>query len=170
MKIPLFTTPVGTPGCHYSTTPRRVTDDWTLAARLPKKTLYKHPDDVDFVVGVQLEELDFPGTTMPHSQISALIPSLFSFFGVGNSDRFSPGYAVLCCILAALQYFGRAQLGCSSDEGTPIQTLVQQLLDEGARLTGSWYKSALENYRALWSTTAMFEAATLYYSYYSLLG
>ncbi|KAJ6569058.1 heme peroxidase [Mycena capillaripes] len=60
------------------------------------KRLYKYPDDVDFVVGVQLEELNFPGTTMP---ISALIPSLFSLFGLGNSDRFSPGYAVMRCIL-----------------------------------------------------------------------
>lgn len=30
---------------------------------------------------------------------SALIPSLFSLFGVGNSDRFSPGFAVMRCIL-----------------------------------------------------------------------
>jgi hypothetical protein len=60
------------------------------------KRLYKTPDDVDFVVGVQLEEELFPGTTMP---VSALIPSLFSLFGVGNSDRFSPGFAVMRCIL-----------------------------------------------------------------------
>jgi len=60
------------------------------------KRLYKTPDDVDFVVGVQLEEELFPGTTMP---ISALIPSLFSLFGVGNSDRFSPGFAAMRCFL-----------------------------------------------------------------------
>lgn len=60
------------------------------------KRLYKTPNDVDFVVGVQLEEELFPGTTMP---VSALIPSLFSLFGVGNSDRFSPGFAVMRCIL-----------------------------------------------------------------------
>jgi hypothetical protein len=30
--------------------------------------------------------------------ISALIPSLFSLFGVGNSDRFSPGFAVTRCL------------------------------------------------------------------------
>jgi cytochrome P450 len=60
------------------------------------KRLYKTPDDVDLVVGVQLEEELFPGTTMP---ISALIPSLFSLFGVGNSDRFSPGFAVMRCLL-----------------------------------------------------------------------
>jgi len=59
------------------------------------KRLYKTPDDVDLVVGVQLEEELFPGTTMP---ISALIPSLFSLFGVGNSDRFSPGFAVMRCL------------------------------------------------------------------------
>ncbi|EJD49621.1 hypothetical protein AURDEDRAFT_182766 [Auricularia subglabra TFB-10046 SS5] len=60
------------------------------------KRLYKTPDDVDFVVGVQLEEELFPGTTMP---VSALIPSLFSLFGVGNSDRFCPGYAMMRCFL-----------------------------------------------------------------------
>jgi peroxidase len=60
------------------------------------KRLYKTPDDVDFVVGVQLEEELFPGTTMP---VSALIPSLFSLFGVGNSDRFSPGFAAMRCFL-----------------------------------------------------------------------
>ena len=49
------------------------------------RRLYKSPDDVDFVVGVQLDEEYFPGTTVPKS---ALIVSLFSLFGMGNSDRF----------------------------------------------------------------------------------
>jgi peroxidase len=30
---------------------------------------------------------------------SALIPSLFSLFGVGNSDRFSPGFASMRCFI-----------------------------------------------------------------------
>jgi peroxidase len=38
----------------------------------------------------------FPGTTVPSS---ALIISLFSLFGLGNSDRFSVGYAIMRCIL-----------------------------------------------------------------------
>src|ERR1700760_4245768 len=60
------------------------------------KTLYQTPDDVDLVVGVQLEEEMFPGTTVPKS---ALITSLFSLFGMGNSDRFSVGFAVMRCLL-----------------------------------------------------------------------
>ena len=60
------------------------------------KKLYKTPDEVDLVVGVQLDEEFFPGTTVPKS---ALIISLFSLFGMGNSDRFSVGYAVSRCLL-----------------------------------------------------------------------
>lgn len=60
------------------------------------KRLYKSPDDVDLVVGVQLDEEYFPGTTVPRS---ALIISLFSLFGMGNSDRFSIGFAVTRCLL-----------------------------------------------------------------------
>lgn len=48
------------------------------------------------VVGVQLEEEMFPGTTVPKS---ALIISLFSLFGMGNSDRFSVGFAMMRCLL-----------------------------------------------------------------------
>ncbi|KAF5591116.1 ankyrin [Fusarium pseudocircinatum] len=58
--------------------------------------LYKHPDDVDLVVGCQLDEEFFPGTTVPKS---ALIISLFSLFGMGNSDRFSIGFAMMRCLL-----------------------------------------------------------------------
>jgi hypothetical protein len=58
--------------------------------------LYNRPDDVDLVVGVQLEEDMFPGTTVPRS---ALIVSLFSLFGMGNSDRFSIGFAMMRCLL-----------------------------------------------------------------------
>ena len=60
------------------------------------KRLYKTPDDVDLTVGVQLEEEMFPGTTVPKS---ALIISLFSLFGMGNSDRFSVGFAMMRCLL-----------------------------------------------------------------------
>jgi cytochrome P450 len=60
------------------------------------KRLYKSPDHVDLVVGVQLEEEMFPGTTVPKS---ALIISLFSLFGMGNSDRFSVGFAMMRCLL-----------------------------------------------------------------------
>ncbi len=60
------------------------------------KRLYATPDDVDLVVGVQLEEEMFPGTTVPKS---ALIISLFSLFGRGNSDRFSVGFTMMRCLL-----------------------------------------------------------------------
>ena len=60
------------------------------------RRLYNSPDDVDFVVGVQLDEEYFPGTTVPKS---ALIVSLFSLFGMGNSDRFSVGFAMMRCLL-----------------------------------------------------------------------
>lgn len=60
------------------------------------KRLYSSPDEVDLVVGVQLEEEMFPGTTVPKS---SLIISLFSLFGLGNSDRFSVGYAMMRCFL-----------------------------------------------------------------------
>jgi len=60
------------------------------------KRLYKTPDDVDLVVGVQLDEEIFPGTTIPKT---AAIISLFSLFGMGNSDRFSVGFAIMRCLL-----------------------------------------------------------------------
>ncbi|KAK8073414.1 Alpha-dioxygenase 1 [Apiospora phragmitis] len=60
------------------------------------KKLYKHPDEVDLVVGCQLDEENFPGTTVPKA---SLIISLFSLFGMGNSDRFSIGYAMMRCFL-----------------------------------------------------------------------
>lgn len=60
------------------------------------KRLYSHPDDVDLVVGCQLDEEWFPGTTVPKS---ALIISLFSLFGMGNSDRFSIGFSMMRCLL-----------------------------------------------------------------------
>lgn len=60
------------------------------------KRLYNTVDDVDLVVGVQLEEEMFPGTTIPKS---SLIISLFSLFGMGNSDRFSIGFAMMRCLL-----------------------------------------------------------------------
>jgi cytochrome P450 len=60
------------------------------------KRLYKSVDEVDLVVGVQLEEQMFPGTTIPKS---ALIISLFSLFGMGNSDRFSIGFGMMRCLL-----------------------------------------------------------------------
>jgi len=77
---------------------RKTFEDFSTdpAAVAALKRLYKTPDDVDLVVGVQLEEEMFPGTTIP---ITATIPSLFSLFGVGNSDRFCPGYSVMRCFL-----------------------------------------------------------------------
>ena len=60
------------------------------------KKLYNSPDQVDLVVGIQLDEQMFPGTTVPKS---ALIISLFSLFGMGNSDRFSVGFAMMRCLL-----------------------------------------------------------------------
>ncbi|CVL08573.1 uncharacterized protein FPRN_13175 [Fusarium proliferatum] len=78
-----------------------IRDTWDKFSTDPEviqnlKTLYKHPDDVDLVVGCQLDEEWFPGTTVPKS---ALIISLFSLFGMGNSDRFSIGFAMMRCLL-----------------------------------------------------------------------
>ena len=60
------------------------------------KRLYATPYDVDLVVGVQLDEEFFPGTTIPKS---AAIVSLISLFGTGNSDRFSIAFAMMRCWL-----------------------------------------------------------------------
>jgi hypothetical protein len=60
------------------------------------RRLYSSPDEVDLVVGVQLDEDLFPGTTIP---LSAAITSLFSLFASGNSDRFGVGYAAMRCFL-----------------------------------------------------------------------
>lgn len=60
------------------------------------KRLYKTPDDVDLVVGCQLDESLFPHATIP---TSALIISLFSLISMGNSDRFSIGFAAMRCLL-----------------------------------------------------------------------
>ncbi|KAF5720968.1 hypothetical protein FMUND_3871 [Fusarium mundagurra] len=78
-----------------------IRDTWDKFSTDPQviqnlKKLYKHPDDVDLVVGCQLDEEYFPGTTVPKS---ALIISLFSLFGMGNSDRFSIGFAMMRCLL-----------------------------------------------------------------------
>ncbi|KAF5678240.1 hypothetical protein FCIRC_6523 [Fusarium circinatum] len=78
-----------------------IRDTWDKFSTDPEviqnlKNLYKHPDDVDLVVGCQVDEEWFPGTTVPKS---ALIISLFSLFGMGNSDRFSIGFAMMRCIL-----------------------------------------------------------------------
>jgi hypothetical protein len=60
------------------------------------RRLYTSPDEVDLVVGCQLDEELFPGTTIPKS---ALIISLFSLIQMGISDRFSIGYAMMRCLL-----------------------------------------------------------------------
>ncbi len=60
------------------------------------KKLYKSPDEVDLVVGCQLDETLFPHATIP---TSALIISLFSLINMGNSDRFSIGFAAMRCWL-----------------------------------------------------------------------
>ncbi|KAF4952934.1 hypothetical protein FGADI_6367 [Fusarium gaditjirri] len=78
-----------------------IRDTWEKFSTDPQviqdlKKLYTHPDDVDLVVGCQLDEEWFPGTTVPKS---ALIISLFSLFGMGNSDRFSIGFAMMRCLL-----------------------------------------------------------------------
>lgn len=60
------------------------------------KRLYKTPDDVDLVVGCQLDETLFPHATIPSS---SLIVSLFSLISMGNADRFSIGFAAMRCLL-----------------------------------------------------------------------
>ncbi|KAH6980144.1 heme peroxidase [Fusarium venenatum] len=78
-----------------------IRDTWSKFSSDPEvvrdlERLYDHPDDVDLVVGCQLDEEWFPGTTVPKS---ALIISLFSLFGMGNSDRFSIGFSMMRCLL-----------------------------------------------------------------------
>ncbi|CAK7199907.1 hypothetical protein SEUCBS139899_002594 [Sporothrix eucalyptigena] len=60
------------------------------------KKLYKSPDEVDLVVGCQLDETMFPSTSVPKS---SLIVSLFNLISMGNADRFSVGYAAMRCWL-----------------------------------------------------------------------
>ncbi|KAL1893313.1 hypothetical protein Sste5346_006490 [Sporothrix stenoceras] len=60
------------------------------------KKLYKSPDEVDLVVGCQLDETMFPATSVPRS---SLIVSLFNLISMGNADRFSVGYAAMRCWL-----------------------------------------------------------------------
>ncbi|KJR82079.1 uncharacterized protein SPSK_02952 [Sporothrix schenckii 1099-18] len=60
------------------------------------KTLYTSPDEVDLVVGCQLDETMFPATSVPKS---SLIVSLFNLISMGNADRFSVGYAAMRCWL-----------------------------------------------------------------------
>jgi len=60
------------------------------------KNLYQHPDEVDLIVGLQLDEEFFPGTTVPRG---FLIASLYSLFGIGSSDRFSVAYSSTLCLL-----------------------------------------------------------------------
>ncbi|KXJ90046.1 heme peroxidase [Microdochium bolleyi] len=60
------------------------------------RRLYKDPDEVDLVVGCQLDESLFPHITVP---ISSLIISLFSLISMGMSDRFSVGTAAMRCVL-----------------------------------------------------------------------
>lgn len=60
------------------------------------KRLYKTPEDVDLVVGCQLDESMFPRASIP---TSALIINLFSLICMGNSDRFSIGFAAMRCLL-----------------------------------------------------------------------
>lgn len=59
------------------------------------KRLYKSPDEVDLVIGCQLDESMFPHATIP---TSALIISHFSLISMGNSDRFI-GFAAMRCLL-----------------------------------------------------------------------
>ncbi|KAK1765407.1 heme peroxidase [Phialemonium atrogriseum] len=86
------------PGTNVTVPIRKRFEDFssdpTTVASLSR--LYATPDDVDLVVGVQLDEERFPGTTIPKS---AAIISLFSLFGTGNSDRFSVGFAMMRCWL-----------------------------------------------------------------------
>ncbi|CAK7243975.1 MAG: hypothetical protein STHCBS139747_005509 [Sporothrix thermara] len=60
------------------------------------KQLYRSPDEVDLVVGCQLDEAMFPSTSVPRS---SLIVSLFNLISMGNADRFSVGYAAMRCWL-----------------------------------------------------------------------
>ena len=60
------------------------------------KRLYRTPEEVDLVVGCQLDESFFPHASIP---TSSLVISLFSLISMGNSDRFSIGFAAMRCWL-----------------------------------------------------------------------
>jgi len=77
---------------------RETFEEFTSDPELVKelKRLYRTPDEVDFMVGLQLDEDYFPGTTVPNTM---LITSLFSLFGLAASDRFSIAYTGSLCFL-----------------------------------------------------------------------
>jgi len=60
------------------------------------KTLYDTPDDVDLLVGIQLDEQLYPKSSIPKS---AMVTSLIDLFKVAAYDRFSPAYSMMLCIL-----------------------------------------------------------------------
>lgn len=60
------------------------------------KQLYSHPDEVDLLVGVELDEESYPKTTAPRS---AVITSIINLFLVAAYDRFSPAYSMMQCLL-----------------------------------------------------------------------
>ena len=73
-------------------------EDFTSDRHMVKdlERLYKTPDDVDLVVGCQLDETFFPHSSVP---TSSLIISLFNLIAMANSDRFSVGFAAMRCLL-----------------------------------------------------------------------
>ncbi|EPE06557.1 animal heme peroxidase superfamily [Ophiostoma piceae UAMH 11346] len=87
MQKPSVVVPIRSTFEEFSTDPEAVAN---------LKRLYKTPDDVDLVVGCQLDETMFPHTTVP---TSSLIISLFNLISMGSADRFSVGYAAMRCWL-----------------------------------------------------------------------
>ncbi len=83
---------------HVAVPIRARFEDFTSdpAALASLRRLYATPDDVDLVVGCQLDETLFPHTSVP---TSSLIVSLFNLISMGNADRFSVGYAATRCLL-----------------------------------------------------------------------
>jgi len=59
--------------------------------------MYENPDQVDLVVGLQLDEERFPGMQIPKSFV---IVSLLSLFSLGISDRHGPLVNLMYCIVA----------------------------------------------------------------------
>jgi peroxidase len=78
--------------------PKKTFEEFTSNPEFVKKLkeLYATPDDVDYMVGLQLDETLYPGSIIPTSM---MLSSLISLFTVAASDRFSPAYTMMLCVL-----------------------------------------------------------------------
>jgi len=60
------------------------------------KRLYKTPDEVDFSVGLELDELNYPSTHVPRGM---LLASFYTLSLLASQDRFAMQYALMHCFV-----------------------------------------------------------------------